>query len=235
MFKSLEDHLGKFAMLAIFGYLASQQALATRTIVTHADQIPLWGLALAAQLFGTVFMVFILYFTLVRLPPKETAAGVMPRVIAVLGTYIMMALVLLPPDAISAEMRVISTVMIIAGTAMSIACLFQLGKSFSIMATSRELKTQGAYGIVRHPLYGAEVLMVVGVVLSHGSVLAYGVGALWITLQVRRAQYEEGILRASFPEYDAYAARVPMLVPGLRLRWLEAPVPQRVIAPSEGV
>ncbi|MFN3846974.1 MAG: sterol desaturase family protein [Paracoccaceae bacterium] len=233
MFKSLEDLFGKVAMLAIFGYLASQQAMAARTIVFHADQIPLWGLALTAQLFGTVFMVFILYFTLVRLPPKDSAAGLMPRVIAVLGTYIMMALVLLPPDAISAEMRVISTLMIIAGTAMAIACLLQLGKSFSIMATSRELKTQGAYAIVRHPLYGAEVLMVVGVVLSHGSVLAYGVGALWITIQIRRAHYEEGVLRASFPEYAAYAACVPMLVPGVRLRWLEAPVPQPAIAPSE--
>ncbi|MFN7223151.1 MAG: sterol desaturase family protein [Paracoccaceae bacterium] len=233
MFKSLEDLFGKIAMLAIFGYLASQQAMAARTVVTYADQIPLWGLALTAQMFGTVFMVFILYFTLVRLPPKESAVGLMPRVISVLGTYIMMALVLLPPDAISAEMRVLSTLMIIAGTAMAIACLFQLGKSFSIMASSRELKTQGAYGIVRHPLYGAEVLMVVGVVLSHGSVLAYGVGALWVTIQIRRAQYEEGVLRASFPEYEAYAARVPMLVPGLRLRWLETPVAQPAISPSE--
>ncbi len=188
----------------------------------HADQIPLWGLALTAQLVGTVFLVFILYFTLVRLPPRESASGIMPRLIAILGTYIMMTLVLLPPDPISAEMRVISTLMIIAGSLLSIACLLQLGKTFSIMATSRALKTTGAYGIVRHPLYGAEVLMILGVVLSHGSFLAFGVGALWLTLQIRRAQFEESVLRQSFPAYEAYAARVPMLIPGLRVAAPEA-------------
>jgi len=222
MFKSQEDLLGKLAMLGIFGYLASQQVTAIRLLVTHADEIPLWGLALTAQLVGALFVTFILLFTLVRLPPKDSAQGMMPRVIAVLGTFIMMALVLLPPRAISAEMRVISTVMIIVGSAMSIACLIQLGRSFSIMATSRALKTRGVYGIVRHPLYGAEVLMVLGVVLSHGSALAFIVGALWLILQVRRAQYEEVVLLHSFSEYEAYAARVPMLIPGLRIPALEA-------------
>jgi protein-S-isoprenylcysteine O-methyltransferase Ste14 len=41
---------------------------------------------------------------------------------------------------------------------------------------------------------------------------------------VRRAQYEESVLRATFPEYADYARRVPMLIPGLRLAWLEATV-----------
>jgi protein-S-isoprenylcysteine O-methyltransferase Ste14 len=62
------------------------------------------------------------------------------------------------------------------------------------------------------------------VVLSHGSPLAFAVGALWLALQVRRAQYEESVLRQTFPEYADYARRVPMLIPGLRLAWLEATV-----------
>ena len=159
-----------------------------------------------------------------QLPPRESTAGIMPRVVAVVGTFIMSLLIVFPPQAISADMRIISTLIISVGTVMSILCLRQLGRSFSIMATSRALKTQGAYSIVRHPLYAAEVLMIVGVIVGHGTVGALGLGAIWLVLQVRRAQHEESVLRHTFPEYEDYAARVPMLIPGLRLWWLEAPV-----------
>ena len=227
MNKTLEDNIGKLAMLLIFGFFASQQVMGVMAVLQNTDQFPLWGLALTDRISGTVFLAFILYYTVRRLPPRDNASGVMARIVAIAGTFVMMSLVVLPPEAISAEMRVISTLMIIVGTFMSVYCLNQLGRSFSIMATSRELKTEGSYAVVRHPLYAAEVLMILGVVLSHGSVLAFGVGAMWLVLQVRRAQFEESVLRRTFPEYEDYAARVPMLIPGLRLNWLETPTQAR--------
>ncbi|WP_168219772.1 sterol desaturase family protein [Pseudotabrizicola formosa] len=235
MFARVEDNLGKLAMLLIFGYLAVEKIFAIQFIFQHSDQIPQAGLILVSQVVSALFVLLVVYFTMVRLPPKDSADGMMPRVIALLGTYIMMALVFLPPEPIGAELRIVATAIILIGTALSIACLMQLGKSFSIMASSRELRTEGAYAIVRHPLYAAELLMIVGILLSHGSVLAFGLGALWVTLQIRRAHYEEGILRATFPEYAEYARRVPMLVPGLNLRWLEAPVEQKRVSGSEPV
>jgi sterol desaturase/sphingolipid hydroxylase (fatty acid hydroxylase superfamily)/protein-S-isoprenylcysteine O-methyltransferase Ste14 len=221
---SFEDSLGKLAMLGIFGFLAWRQVESIKVLLANRDTIPLWGLALASLIVASGFLAVILYFTATRLPPRSSAAGIMPRVVAVAGTFIMSLLIVMPPDAISAPMRAFSTTIIILGSIMSIYCLIQLGRSFSIMATSRELKTQGSYSIVRHPLYAAEVLMIVGVVLAHGTGFAFGVGALWLVLQVRRAQYEESVLRATFPEYADYARRVPMLIPGLRLAWLEATV-----------
>ncbi len=222
--KPVEDKLGKFAMLMIFGFLAYKQVGAIQLLVTFRDQIPLWGLALTSQLVSAAFLAVILYFTITRLPPRSSAAGITPRIVAVTGTFIMSLLIVMPADAISAPMRAFSTVIIIAGSILSIRCLVQLGRSFSIMATSRALKTEGAYSVVRHPLYAAEVLMIVGVVLAHGTAFAFAVGTLWLVLQVRRAQYEESVLRDTFPEYADYARRVPMLIPGLRLAWLEATV-----------
>lgn len=221
--KMLEDRLGKFAMLMIFGYLCLQQMLSFVISFELRDKITLWPLALLSQLCGVLFVALILYYTVTRLPPRDSAAGIMPRLVAVVGTFVMMLLVVLPPEPISQVQRIISTVMIILGTGLSIWCLSQLGRSFSIMATSRELKTKGSYAIVRHPLYGAEVLMIFGVILSHGTLLAFGVGLMWLLLQVRRAQYEEGVLRQTFPEYEDYARRVPMLIPGLHLPFLEEP------------
>lgn len=224
----LEDQLGKLAMLLIFGYLAYKQVTTIQLLLQFRGQIPLWGLALASQLLGAAFLSVILYYTITRLPPKSSAAGITPRLVAVTGTFVMSLLIVMPADAISAPMRLISTAGIVAGSLMSIWCLHQLGRSFSIMATSRELKTKGSYGIVRHPLYAAEVLMIAGVVLGHGTVFAFALGTLWLVLQIRRAQYEEGVLRETFPEYTDYARRVPMLIPGLRLQWLENSVTPKV-------
>jgi protein-S-isoprenylcysteine O-methyltransferase Ste14 len=223
MNKTLEDNLGKLAMLLVFGYLCIQQVRSFIVSFDLRDQIALWPLALLSQLCGVVFLIFVLYYTTVRLPPRDSAAGLMPRIAAIIGTFFMMLMVVLPPEPISPTLRVISTVIIIVGACLSIWCLNQLGRSFSMMATARELKTSGSYGVVRHPLYAAEVVMLTGVVLAHGSPLAFGVGAIWLMLQIRRARYEESILRKTFPEYEAYAQRVPMLIPGLRLPGLDTP------------
>jgi protein-S-isoprenylcysteine O-methyltransferase Ste14 len=217
MNKTLEDNLGKLAMLLIFGYVAFAQAKSLFSMVMQGDAIALWQLAFVSHVFGFIFISYVLYFTITRLPPRESADGIMPRITAVTGTFAMMGLIMLPPENVSAGMRVVSTVLVIVGTFMSIYCLRQLGRSFSIMATARELVTEGPYKFVRHPLYAAELITIVGVVLGHGSPLAFAVGAIWLLLQIRRAMYEESILRQSFPEYESYARRVPMMVPGLTL------------------
>jgi protein-S-isoprenylcysteine O-methyltransferase Ste14 len=221
MNKTLEDRLGKLAMLLVFGYFCVQQATSFVISFDLRDQIALWPLALLSQLCGVVFLAFVLYYTSVRLPPRDSAAGLMPRMAAIVGTFFMMLLVVLPPEPIGPTLRIISTVVIIVGACLSIYSLNQLGRSFSMMASARELKTKGSYGLVRHPLYAAEMVMIIGVVLAHGTSLAFVVGTIWVVLQIRRAQYEESILRKIFPEYDSYAQRVPMLIPGLRLSILE--------------
>lgn len=219
--KLLEDRLGKLAMLIIFGVMGYKAILSLVLMILHRDEIPLWGLALISQVTSTGFLLVILYYTMVRLPPVNSAAGLAPRIVAIAGTFIMSVLIIMPAEAISEPVRIVSSLLAITGAGLSTWCLHQLGRSFSIMASSRELKTQGSYSVVRHPLYAAEVLLIAGVVIGHGALLAYGIGAVWLILQIRRAQYEEMVLRATFPEYAAYARRVPMLIPGLHLATLE--------------
>ena len=210
-----EDRLGRFAMIAIFGVLFLQQIISIAVSFELRDEITLWPLALLSQLCGLVFVGLIVAYTVTRLPPRESAGGIMPRVVSIMGTFVMMFLVAVAPEPIGPVQRIVSTVFIIIGTCLSIWCLNQLGRSFSIMATSRELKTEGSYSLVRHPLYGSEVMLILGVVLAHSTPFAYALGFIWLLLQIRRAQYEEGILRQTFPEYDDYARRVPMLIPSV--------------------
>lgn len=74
----------------------------------------------------------------------------------------------------------------------------------------------GVYGIVRHPFYAADPLILVGAALwleSHAAALA---AVVPIALMVRRLVLEERFLARELPGYTAYASRVRhRLVPGL--------------------
>ena len=110
-------------------------------------------------------------------------------------------------------MRILSDLFLIVGTILSIWCAIYLGRSFSVMAAARKLVVHGPYAHVRHPLYAAESLAMLGSVLSGWSIWSALLGVAWCALQFRRMQHEERILRATFPEYEEYGRNVPMIVP----------------------
>jgi len=88
-----------------------------------------------------------------------------------------------------------------------------LGKSFSILAEARRLVTEGPYRVVRHPLYICEGIATVGVMLQVISPLAVLIIIVFAMIQYRRMINEEKILTSAFPEYRAYAARTPLVIP----------------------
>jgi hypothetical protein len=55
----------------------------------------------------------------------------------------------------------------------------------------------------------------VGIFLPFAPLWAVPVFALQFLCQLQRMRYEEGVLTHSFPEYAAYAARTPRLIPHL--------------------
>ncbi|HEX3753805.1 MAG TPA: isoprenylcysteine carboxylmethyltransferase family protein [Rhizomicrobium sp.] len=81
-------------------------------------------------------------------------------------------------------------------------------------ADHRVIET-GPYGIVRHPIYTGIILASIAVLVERGTALAILGVCLVILSWYLKARLEESYLRAELgvPAYDAYAARVPMLVP----------------------
>jgi protein-S-isoprenylcysteine O-methyltransferase Ste14 len=71
----------------------------------------------------------------------------------------------LPRRELSLTGEPISTLLLLGGNALAVLVPVQLGRSFSIMAEARRLVTSGVYRWVRHPLYLAEELAVIGIVL----------------------------------------------------------------------
>jgi protein-S-isoprenylcysteine O-methyltransferase Ste14 len=83
------------------------------------------------------------------------------------------------------------------------------------------LRTTGAYGVVRHPIYTAGRVFIFGIFLVTGYLCAlvgyavFGLGSIWFT----RREEERLIALLDDPtEYERYRRRVPALVPFLKPR-----------------
>jgi protein-S-isoprenylcysteine O-methyltransferase Ste14 len=86
--------------------------------------------------------------------------------------------------------------------------------------TSHHVIDTGPYGLVRHPIYTGLTLATLATALMRGTVVAVA-GFAFLTLGwYIKARLEEAFLREQIgaEPYDAYARRVPMLVPFVRRR-----------------
>lgn len=78
-----------------------------------------------------------------------------------------------------------------------------------------ELITSGPYAYVRHPMYGALILMMLGIAGYNGHWLNY-LAAVGVTLVVViKAQLEERLLPQAFPAYTHYQGRTSRFIPGI--------------------
>lgn len=83
-------------------------------------------------------------------------------------------------------------------------------------AAEATLRTDGAYRWVRHPIYSGVLLTAAGTSAAAGTWRALGAFAALVGLLQVKARYEERLLRARFPGYQAYAAQTPRFVPRRR-------------------
>jgi len=152
----------------------------------------------------------------VRLPAIRRASGVQPVAAALLGSFLMYGLLLLNRRTeLPLAAHATACGFVLAGNGFAIYTLSHLGRSFSILPESRRLVTSGPYRLVRHPLYLAEEVAMVGAVVEFLSIYAVALLAAQIAFQLARTHYEERVLREAFPEYEAYRAQTCRLIPGI--------------------
>ena len=78
-----------------------------------------------------------------------------------------------------------------------------------------QLVTTGIYGLMRHPLYSSMMAMGLGWAAVWSSLPAFFIAILLGLFLHAKTLYEEKQLRLKFPDYPAYAARVPRYFPKL--------------------
>jgi protein-S-isoprenylcysteine O-methyltransferase Ste14 len=110
----------------------------------------------------------------------------------------------------------ISAVVLAVGLVAMLWALGALGTNISVVPQAREVITHGPYARVRHPLYTAELVSVVGLCLAHSGPWPWLVLVALVVFQVVRARREEAHLARELPGYAEYKSRTPMLVPALR-------------------
>lgn len=84
---------------------------------------------------------------------------------------------------------------------------------------SRQLATSGPYAKVRHPQYGAFVLIMFGFLLQWPTLLTLLMFPVLVWMYVRLARFEEREAETEFGEqWRLYAARTPGFIPHLSIR-----------------
>ncbi|MCX4814565.1 isoprenylcysteine carboxylmethyltransferase family protein [Streptomyces sp. NBC_01239] len=149
------------------------------------------------------------------------------RVLLFAGCWAFSVLVRHSPDSFwhhlqywQPELAVLGAVLAVASTALLLWARWVLGvmwASIPLVQEHHELRTEGPYRIVRHPIYTG----LLG--LAFGGMLACGFG-IWIVFVVvavpwllRRVRIEDGMMADQFgASYEAYRARVPALIPWTR-------------------
>jgi protein-S-isoprenylcysteine O-methyltransferase Ste14 len=173
----------------------------------------LYILNIVMRLSVIAYLIVIAATLLVRARPAAKARGLEPRISAVVGTFLITVIVLFPRRELSAGAEIVSTLLTLGGTIFAVVVLTQLRESFSIMAEARQLVTAGVYSVVRHPLYLAEEIAAIGVVMQFFSLWTALILAAQIAFQLRRMRNEEVVLAEIFPEYSTYRDRTARILP----------------------
>ena len=179
----------------------------------------MWDLALLAEVLARsgVLLYFVLaaWLAVIRIRPVGKARGLQPRLSALAGSFLLLTVVLFPRHELSIGLNLLAAGLMLLGHVLAVYALAWLGRSFSIMAEARRLVTDGPYALVRHPLYLAEEIAVIGVFLQYASLWTALLCVAGFAFQLQRMRNEERVLRETFPEYEVYAARTRRLIPGV--------------------
>lgn len=161
------------------------------------------------------YLVLLAITVIMRRPPVGRLPGMEPRISALIGTFLVTAVVLFPRRDLSPVAGLVSVLLILVGEGMAIAALMQLRRSFSIMPEARELTIAGPYRLVRHPLYLAEAIATIGSVMQFLSVWTLMLLVIQLLFQLRRVENEEAVLSEAFPCYAVYKKKTARLIPGI--------------------
>lgn len=170
---------------------------------------------IASRVAILVFLLTCIAFHASRYRPVGKHERWYPKIVALLGMLFTLLILLTPRAPSDVFWDGLSTVLILIGTIASNLVLFDLGRSFSVMPEARKLIMGGFYARIRHPLYLAEEITVLGIFLQFRSWQALLILVVHFYFQIRRMDFEEGILKQTFPAYSGYVERTNRLFPGL--------------------
>jgi protein-S-isoprenylcysteine O-methyltransferase Ste14 len=170
---------------------------------------------LFSLLAALAFDLMLVWLLVVRDRAIAKSKGTLPKFFGFAGTFLGVGILQLPQVHLTLPMQFLAATLIGVGSLASALVLWRLGKAFSIMPEARTLVTGGPYAHARHPLYAVEMITIIGMALQFVQPWAFLVALGVVVLLVVRSVYEEQVLSAAYPEYEAYRARTKRFIPGV--------------------
>lgn len=122
------------------------------------------------------------------------------------------------PDAIAGWSFAVGILIAVAGGVLATAAILGLGHDLTAFPKPKEsmqIRTSGVYGMVRHPIYGGLILVVIGGSLTNSPVALVPAMALALLFDGKR-RVEERWLVEHDPDYSGYRHRVnKAFIPGV--------------------
>lgn len=113
---------------------------------------------------------------------------------------------------------VLGLVLVALGVGIVLVAGAGLGRTLTpspIPKADGQLVTTGVYSLVRHPIYSGLLVLGVGLVVIGASWLHLLAWVALLSVFMTKSRFEERMLADQYPDYEAYAARVGRLVPGI--------------------
>jgi protein-S-isoprenylcysteine O-methyltransferase Ste14 len=186
--------------------------------------LPAMTVTICWGLFGLVWLAGAIYNSRRAPAVRERSTSVSPWligpvVVLVLG-WIAPARIWRPITVDTRWLVVLGVAVLVVSTAFILWARVALGTMWTSSAVVKDdhvLRTDGPYGITRHPIYTGLLGMLAGTALIEGLgrwVVFFVMGMLMVGLKIRT---EERLLdRTLGGAYEQYRQLVPQLVPGLR-------------------
>ena len=216
--RRLYDVLMRLPIVSFTLFFFVRELIALRELIAarpHFADEGQFAMTTAARISVMMFLVLLAAFHLSRYRPVRKYTTWEPKITALLSLLIIYFLMLVPRAESDARWDALSAILLLSGNTLCIMAVLDLGRSLSIMPEARKLVTTGFYRRLRHPLYLAEDIALLGIFLQFRSWQAAAVLLAHFFVQLRRMDWEEGILSDMFPEYAEYQRRSHRLVPGL--------------------
>jgi protein-S-isoprenylcysteine O-methyltransferase Ste14 len=152
---------------------------------------------------------------IIRRLPMKRSSGLLPRFTALVAALLPFLFFALPKSQLSSIATICSASLLFLGSIGSVFVIFWLGRSFAIMPEARAVVMVGPYKYIRHPLYLAECVGILGLMLEFAQPLSFFVFLLVLSVQIPRMWFEEKVLRDTFPSYRDYANKTFRFLPGI--------------------
>lgn len=131
---------------------------------------------------------------LFRHNPKSISLNLWVWFIVFIGTYWELLFGMTRSYPSRSISPIISHPVLLVGAFLWIWARISLGRSFGVLPAKREIVVRGAYRWVRHPLYTASFITLLGFLLDHFSLINVVLLSFGVLFMVVKAELEESFL-----------------------------------------